>query len=583
MSDQKEHVDEPTVPKEVEKTTKSAPHNTLAILSGAVFIIVVVVISILIAVNQEANTAEKQTSSSTPSTAALKSTVTTPATTAPSVTTATTASGVTWQKPEKLADLGLISKSEIAEETNTYYKIGTTKDKEDIVLLDAVRQGMGLYSDLFRFIKKSDGYYLLTKYSTDTQNLDTADVAKLKQDKTTAIPELSLDSFTKSGTKFVYISTSGIADTLTGTPVKVDTTDAGNAIYTVTTDAEPASDLIKKTFYYVQLPDTTRATYQVRPVFMKDDGMLEITWIGTKPQSTIYSEFRYGGCGMGAGLTPTLNSSVSLRGKKEVGSTTNGSVYQITDTNSTLVKYLYDQYKSGRDYVPEEAAKVVSIDKYLSGMGYVLWTDVYNHTLVYLNNDYGPLAECGKPVIYLYPQQETQVSVKVGAQITKSDPTYNNGWTVTAEPDGTLKSGGKTYGSLFWEGLGLGSYPAVGTGTTVMRSDLQATIRHNLSYIGLNDKEIVEFLDFWMPKMPTTPYVRLTWFQNKEMNALAPLTISPKPDSVIRVFLDFAGVNSLPKTPLKSQPLHKMPRTGFTVVEWGGLLRQAQVQGLFKR
>ena len=45
-----------------------------------------------------------------------------------------------------------------------------------------------------------------------------------------------------------------------------------------------------------------------------------------------------------------------------------------------------------------------------------------------------------KPVIYLYPEQETTVSVSLdyAGTLTATYPAYENGWTVTAEPDGTL-------------------------------------------------------------------------------------------------------------------------------------------------
>ncbi len=45
-----------------------------------------------------------------------------------------------------------------------------------------------------------------------------------------------------------------------------------------------------------------------------------------------------------------------------------------------------------------------------------------------------------KPVIYLYPTEETEVSVKLNldGDLTCTYPAYNNGWSVTATPDGTL-------------------------------------------------------------------------------------------------------------------------------------------------
>ena len=59
-----------------------------------------------------------------------------------------------------------------------------------------------------------------------------------------------------------------------------------------------------------------------------------------------------------------------------------------------------------------------------------------------------------KPVIYLYPEQETTVSVSLdyAGTLIATYPAYENGWTVTAEPDGTLyDENGNEYSYLFWE------------------------------------------------------------------------------------------------------------------------------------
>ena len=60
-----------------------------------------------------------------------------------------------------------------------------------------------------------------------------------------------------------------------------------------------------------------------------------------------------------------------------------------------------------------------------------------------------------KPVIYLYPEQETTVSVSLdyAGMLTATYPAYEDGWRVTAEPDGTLyDENGNEYSYLFWEG-----------------------------------------------------------------------------------------------------------------------------------
>jgi hypothetical protein len=60
-----------------------------------------------------------------------------------------------------------------------------------------------------------------------------------------------------------------------------------------------------------------------------------------------------------------------------------------------------------------------------------------------------------KPIIYLYPEQETKVKVQLDydGTLVCTYPEYNNGWNVIAQPDGTLyDASGKTYSYLFWEG-----------------------------------------------------------------------------------------------------------------------------------
>jgi len=56
------------------------------------------------------------------------------------------------------------------------------------------------------------------------------------------------------------------------------------------------------------------------------------------------------------------------------------------------------------------------------------------------------------------------------------------------------------------------------------------------------------------------------------MDALAPLHITPEPDTVLRIFLDFEGFDK--PIQLKPQKLSAPKRNGYTVVEWGGLLRR---------
>ena len=53
-----------------------------------------------------------------------------------------------------------------------------------------------------------------------------------------------------------------------------------------------------------------------------------------------------------------------------------------------------------------------------------------------------------KPVIYLYPPEETEISVELDydGELTCTSPAYEDGWHVSAAPDGTLTdAAGQTY------------------------------------------------------------------------------------------------------------------------------------------
>ena len=62
-----------------------------------------------------------------------------------------------------------------------------------------------------------------------------------------------------------------------------------------------------------------------------------------------------------------------------------------------------------------------------------------------------------KPIIYLYPEQETEVTVKVEnpQNLTHTYPKYENEWKVLAKPNGDLKDlkTGRNLYALYWEGI----------------------------------------------------------------------------------------------------------------------------------
>lgn len=174
-----------------------------------------------------------------------------------------------------------------------------------------------------------------------------------------------------------------------------------------------------------------------------------------------------------------------------------------------------------------------------------------------------------KPVIYLYPAEETEVSVSLtlNGRLTCTYPAYDNGWTVTAAPDGTLTdTKGQTYNYLYWEGKTYADYDLT-HGFCVKGEDTATFLEDALAKLGLDRREANEFIVYWLPLMQDNPY-NIICFQTDAYTDSSKLNISPVPDTLIRVFMTWRESDEF--TALEEQKLISPERNGFTVVEWGG-------------
>lgn len=175
-----------------------------------------------------------------------------------------------------------------------------------------------------------------------------------------------------------------------------------------------------------------------------------------------------------------------------------------------------------------------------------------------------------KPVIYLYPEkaQETRVNVElIAGTFTVTEPALQDGWQVTAYPDGTLvDEDGRTWPYLFWEADSQGEFQFE-EGFVVPGQDTGAFLEKALAVLGLNEKERQDFLEYWLPLMEKNPYNQIA-FQQEEYTSLAALIIDPAPDTLIRVFMAWKGLQE--PVEMKEQVLTPVSRQGYTAVEWGG-------------
>ncbi len=177
-----------------------------------------------------------------------------------------------------------------------------------------------------------------------------------------------------------------------------------------------------------------------------------------------------------------------------------------------------------------------------------------------------------KPIIYLYPTEETKTSVKLlkSENLICSYPKYKDEWNVLARPDGILKdlSTNRQLYSLYYESKNLVDFKVTNEGFLVKGEDTIEFLEEKLAVLGLTEREAEEFIVYWLPKLEANKYNYIRFATSDEINENMPLEINPNPDTIIRVLMLFKGLDN--PINVKEQQLITPERKGFVVVEWGG-------------
>lgn len=318
-----------------------------------------------------------------------------------------------------------------------------------------------------------------------------------------------------------------------------------------------------------------------------------------------YSEAIPGGCSL-ASNTKVIN--LADNDLELIGTVSDIPLYRLKDSKHELYKLAYDNkmdyYNSDFGAVWGDINKGITkptLSEYINSNPLLFFKDYWQRWVAVGEYDIQLPGGCGKPVIYLYPQKTTQVSVKfnVPVQFTTDIPKYDDSWQILAKPNGSLqnlKSNQSTcsqidftkkgseyakkacltnnYPYLYWAGnIYSQKYPEITKGWIVSKNDLGGFLQNKLSEIGLNSNEKNDFIDYWLPDMlsKNSPYYRLSFLQTNELNSLFPMTVDPKPDTIFRIFLDYLPLSQKPTQEILPQSLNKLIRNGFTLVEWGGL------------
>lgn len=355
-----------------------------------------------------------------------------------------------------------------------------------------------------------------------------------------------------------------------------------------------SSNCFTNNSFFVFRPDGTYLMYYFTPSFVTPSSLYNggsnlsgISWDSGAVIDSPYFDNSTVGCSNGSADEIAVMDPSQIQDKDltVLGTiTATGSpIYGFKDPNNSLLKDFYSNYKDeitsfrslvGADYVPSDYPTVISYNDFVAQYPILIWKDPLGRYIRLTNVKLVPPAEC-EPIIYLYPPSTEKVSLNFGGivNMTDSTPLYNNGWSVEASTNGQIinLSDNKVYPYLYWEGYS-SFYPNQDKGFVVKKSDVNNFFLTTLPKLGLNDQETNDFIKAWLPSFNASPYYFITFYDAQTLNELVPLNITPKPDTLIRIMMDFKPLSH----PITVNPLIIPPapqRKGFTVVEWGALKR----------
>jgi len=182
-----------------------------------------------------------------------------------------------------------------------------------------------------------------------------------------------------------------------------------------------------------------------------------------------------------------------------------------------------------------------------------------------------PGALAAKPIIYLYPTAATDVTVTLShpERLLAQYPAYGDGWRVRAQPDGTLTdASGRQFYALYYEAARSAPAQRTDVGFVVAGADTASFLEDALPQLGLSPREADEFIIYWLPQLQSNPWTYVRFESAGEQASEQALSVSPTPDTVIRVMMDWQRLDA--PVQVAPQTLSAPARSGFTVVEWGG-------------
>ena len=179
-----------------------------------------------------------------------------------------------------------------------------------------------------------------------------------------------------------------------------------------------------------------------------------------------------------------------------------------------------------------------------------------------------------KPVVYLYPERRTEMTVKVtiaGTFIAQYPKADGDTWRLVADPTGVLfdPRTERRYSYIFWEGLNPNAFEIDRTKAHCIAGDkAEAFLELCADKYALNDRERTDFVSYWLPSLEANRFNLVQVLDDATYEGYARMVVTPTPETTLRLFMIFSALNEPVK--VGAPAFEARLRKGSCVVEWGG-------------
>lgn len=256
----------------------------------------------------------------------------------------------------------------------------------------------------------------------------------------------------------------------------------------------------------------------------------------------------------------------------------------LYENSSRKIMYSIDGVSDAKKMGPQQEIEVISspgnhvFQFYYNDAYYEIYSDSLNVQPGYKNTysvyftDAIHQIQLEKPVIYVYPETETNIELSVDIKDTPLFlyPKYEGSWKFTATPTGELIFDHGTYDYLFWESTREIVLPQITSlkGFVVKGEDIVSFLEDKLTQAGLNSKEQADFITYWGPRMAVNAFNFVRFEFNEECDKYAEIGCLPRPENTYRINMQWHGITA--PMEVEEQEIIPANRNGFHIIEWGG-------------